>query len=298
MRIAITTFLLPGELDAYERMLFKFLEASQHIDGNSYELLTVMNLSDYFIDWENSGISKEYFIERFNFLKELTDWTPNVRFEIRDDIKGCTDLRRKALEMCPKATHFLWLDSDIAFDDISLEVLEHSINAIEEKQISNYVITPEIIKMWDSSWDCIVNEKYLHHPSDSIGFYNAFKECGIKGDISLETVDTFKFAGGWFTCLSRKLLELIPLPESLGPYFMDDTYIMEAMKIYSSRYINSIFQFKMKNLLVAPNHRYYNRKYYNFLMKKRDRRQESKEVANNNFVLELINFQKNVYENN
>lgn len=298
MKIVITTFLLPHELDAYERILFSFLGASQHVDGNNYELLTVINLSDYFIDWEKSGISKEYFVQRFEFLKQLTDWTPNVKFEIRDDIMGCTDLRRKALEMCPDATHFLWLDSDIAFDNISLAVLENSINVLEEKNITKYALTPEIIKMWDSSWDCIVNENYMNDPSDSIGFYNAFKECGIKGELSLQSVDTFKFAGGWFTCLSRPLLELIPLPESLGPYFMDDTYIMEAMKIYSSKNINSVFQFKMKNFVICPNHKYYDRKYYSLLITKNDRRQQSKEIAQKNFILELNNFHKKVYATN
>lgn len=298
MKIAITTFLLPHELDAYERILFSFLNASQYVDGNNYELLTVVNLSDYFIDWEQSGISKEYFIRRFEFLKQLTDWTPNVKFEIRDDIMGCTDLRRKALEMCPDATHFLWLDSDIAFDNLSLGILENSIQVLEENNITRYALTPEIIKMWDSSWDCIVNENYKNDPHDSIGFYNAFKECGIKGETSLQPIDTFKFAGGWFTCLSRPLLELIPLPESLGPYFMDDTYIMGAMMLYNSRYSNFVHQFKIKNFVVCPNHKYYDRTYYELLMMRRDHRQSARETAQQNFLAEMQKLYEHIYRPN
>jgi len=296
VKIAITTFLLPQELDAYERILFSFLNASQYVDGNNYELLTVVNLSDYFIDWENSPVTKEYFVQRFEFLRQLTDWTPNVKFEIHDDICGATDLKRKSLEMCPDATHFLWLDSDIAFDNMSLHILENSIKTLQTKNITNYVLTPEIVKMWDSSWDCIVNEGYMNDPFHYIGIYNAFKECGIKGEISLEIIDTFKFAAGWFTCISRPLLELIPLPKSLGPYYMDDTYIMEAAKIYNSAYPNTLCQIKIKNFVVCPDHRYYRRPYYELLAHKKDRRDSSKEIAERNFFTELNRFYERIYK--
>ena len=60
-----------------------------------------------------------------------------------------------------------------------------------------------------------------------------------------------KFAGGWFTILSKKLLNELPWPEDYGHYGYDDTYLMWAAAIKND---STMKQFKLKNLVVSENY--------------------------------------------
>jgi hypothetical protein len=63
-----------------------------------------------------------------------------------------------------------------------------------------------------------------------------------------------KFAGGWFTILSKSLLNELPWPDNYGHYGYDDTYLMWAASVKNDK---TIKQFKLKNIVVCEN--YYDR---------------------------------------
>lgn len=296
-KIVITTFIMPNEIDDLERVLMDLNKASKYVKGENYELYLALTISDFLVDWENSKLDKQYFIDRFNKLKSLTDWVGKASFHIREDIMGCTSLRRIANNECKDATHFIWLDTDICFDDRILYYLEASIDRLKETDpnIDKYVISPECVKIWDTTWDCLVNENFLNKEVGYCRINNPFQDSGEIGDVSLETVlnnvpnqPRMKFGGGWFNCLSKPLLDRVPLPESMGHYGPDDTFIMWASeKLNQSG--EQIYQFKLKNYIVCENYIYRDRTHYDKLIKRIDRKEEFRNQANTSFETEISN---------
>ena len=296
MKIVFTTFILPHEIDDLERILVGLKKASKFVDGNNYQFNVSMGISDYLINWENSKINKEFFIEKFNSIKLLTDWTSNSIFQIREDILGCVSSRRNAHLENIDATHFIWLDSDIVFEDQILFYLENAIIGIEEEGIDEYILTPEIVKIWDNTWDCLVNKNYLDKPINYHKTNDPYMDCGVYGDITLDLVKnnvlgqpSSKFAGGWFTCLSKKLLDSTGIPESFGHYGVEDTFIMWVIDRLNKNG-KTIYQFKLNNYIVCEDYIYRNREYYLNNIKLINRKDEFRKIAESNFNNELNKF--------
>jgi hypothetical protein len=290
-KIVITTFIMPNEIDDLERILGDLNKASKHIDGNNYELYLALSVDDYLVDWENSKLDKQFFVDRFNALKPLTQWAGKATFNVRDDIMGCTSLRRIAHIECTNATHFIWLDTDIVFDEKILFYMENAIDVIDN--VDKYVISPECVKIWDTTWDCLVNKNFLNKEVGYCKINNPFVDSGEVGEVSLETVlnnvsnqPRMKFGGGWFNCLSKALLDRVPLPESMGHYGPDDTFIM-----WASEKLNlngeQLYQFKLKNYIVCENYIYRDRTHYDKLIKRIDRKEEFKKQSYQVFQKEI-----------
>ena len=159
------------------------------------------------------------------------------------------------------------------------------------KDYPHSVVSPEIVKVWDNTWDCLVNEQFLNEPLDYQKTNDPYLDCGIKGDIGIETINNnipnqprMKFAGGWFTCISKKLLDKITVPDSLGHYGLEDTFIM-----WGSEKLRIGQQFKIKNLVVCENYKYRDNKHLSKFIASIDRREEFKQIAHKNFPLEIEN---------
>lgn len=284
---------MPHELDDLERVLVDLNKASKFVDGMNYEFYISFSVSDYLFDWENSKVDKQFFIDRFNSLKSLTDWAGKSTYQIRDEIVGAMQCKRYAHLECKDATHFIWLDTDICFDERILFYMENAINVLEEEKIEKYIVTPEIVKYWDTTWDCLVNEKFINKELDYCKTCNPFVDSGEHGDVAIETVinnvsgqPRAKFGAGWFTLLSKPLLDKIPLPESMGAYGPDDTFIMWGMEKLNGNG-EQMYQFKLKNYIVCENYIYRNRKHYDSIIKRIDRKEEFKKQAYDNFQIEL-----------
>jgi hypothetical protein len=293
-KIVITTFIMPNEIDDLERVLGDLNKASKFIDGQNYELYLALSVDDYLVDWSNSTLDKQYFIDRFNSLKPLTNWASKSTFNVRADIMGCTSLRRIAHKECTNATHFIWLDTDICFDDRVLYYIEASIDRIAETDnLQKYIISPECVKIWDTTWDCLVNENFLNKEVGYCRINNPFIDSGEVGDVELETIlnnvpgqPKMKFGGGWFNCFSKPLLDRVPLPESMGHYGPDDTFIMWASEKLNQKG-EQMYQFKLKNYIVCENYVYRDRTHYDKLIQRIDRKEEFRTQANNSFSIEI-----------
>lgn len=284
---------MPHELDDLERVLIELNRSSKYIKGENYEFSISMSISDYLINWEESLVDKEFFIHKFNKLKKLTDWASNSTFQIREDIMGALQAKRITHKEFTHATHFIWLDTDIVFDEMGLAYLENGINTIESNNIQKYIITPEVVKYWDTTWDCIVNENYLDKELDYCKTCNPFTESGVKGDVSVESVSNnvygqpqFKFGAGWLVVVSKYLLDSIPLPESMGAYGPDDTFLMWGMEKLKQR-DEDIYQFKLKNYVVCENFYYRNQSEYDLLIKRINRKDEFLKIAHSAFKSEI-----------
>lgn len=295
-KIVITSFVMPHELDDLERVLVDLNKASKYVNGGNYEFYISFSVSDYLFDWQSSKMDKQFFIDRFNSLKELTNWAGKSTFQMRDEILGAFSNKIYAHKECNDATHFIWLDTDICFDDRVLYYMESAVGQIEttNPSIDKYFITPEIVKYWDTTWDCLVNSNYLNKPLDYCKTNNPFAESGEVGDVGLDVVSNdvpgqpkTKFGAGWFTLLSKPLLDRIPLPESMGHYGPDDTFLMWAIEKLNTTNEENIYQFKLKNYIVCENYVYRNRNHYDSIICRIDRKEEFKQKANGAFQSEI-----------
>lgn len=278
--IEIVIWIAPTDIDDLGNSLTRLQEGSKYLtkeQRSNFKFNIVMGISDEIIDWEGSKVDRKKCIDEFQKLMPLAVWANITKFTTSNEINGCTSMRRIA--SYSDSDYYLWLDTDIIFDPLTLPHMLNAIKAVEYKH-SKFVITPEIVRQWDSTWDCLVNERFIDKP---IGYQatNNPHEDTIIGDELPTLVPVrnnvpgqpyMKFAGGWFVILSSEFMKSIPFPEGYGHYGMDDTYLMWGAQVLQDP---EIAQFKLKNIVVCEN--YYDR-YISFggAVKFIDRREEYK----------------------
>jgi len=293
MKIVISIFCLPYEIDELENTLNQLKRASFYLNKKTEWVLDVtMCISDKMIDWSKSSIPKKYFEDKLLKLSSQSDWCAKY-FRTSDTILGCVSQRRESAKTHKEVDYFIWLDTDIIFDERTLFYFENSLESIS-KITGLTIITPEIVRIWDNTWDCIVNENFLDKPFDYQKTNDPYKDSGIKGEVSVESVENttspqsrFKFAGGWFTCISGNIIRRIGVPESFGHYGYEDTFIMVAAEKMIQTQQRDIRQFKLKNLVVCENYKYRNNSHYLNNISVYDRREQFKQIAESNFMKEL-----------
>ena len=293
MKVVISIFCLPYEIDDLENTLNQLKKASYYIDKKIDWCLDVtMCLADDMVNWNKSSLPKKFFEDKLIKLLSITDWcTKNI--QTSTEIKGCVSQRRYSLEKHREADYFIWLDTDIIFDERTLFYMEQGMKGTN-KDFLNSIITPEIVRVWDNTWDCIVNEQFLDKPLDYQKTNDPYKDSGIKGDVIVETVlnsnspqSRFKFAGGWMTCLSAELIRKIGVPEGLGHYGYEDTFIMIVSELLTRSNTINIQQLKIKNLVVCENYKYRGHYHYLNSLSVYDRRDEFKKISFSNFTSEI-----------
>ena len=293
MKVVISIFCLPYEIDDLENTLNQLKKASYYIDKKIDWCLDVtMCLADDMVNWNKSSLPKKFFEDKLLKLLSITDWcTKNI--QTSTEIKGCVSQRRYSLEKHREADYFIWLDTDIIFDERTLFYIEQSIKGTNKDYLQT-IITPEIVRVWDNTWDCIVNEQFLDKPLEYQKTNDPYKDSGIKGDISIVPVNNsnspqsrFKFAGGWFTCISGKLLNRIGIPDSFAHYGYEDTFLMVGSEKLVREQNEEIHQFKIKNLVVCENYKYRGHYHYLNSLSVYDRREEFKKISHDNFLPEL-----------
>lgn len=293
MKIVISIFCLPYEIDELENTLTQLRKSSYYLDNKiEWTLDVTMCISNDMVNWNKSSLPKSYFIDKLLKLSSHTDWCLKT-FQTSETIKGCVSQRRHSLKTYTDADYFIWLDTDIIFEERTLSYIESTIKTVSD-QYQYSIITPEIVKIWDNTWDCLVNEQFLDKPIGYQKTNDPYKDSGIKGEISIQTIQNtipnqprFKFAGGWFTCISGNLLRRIGIPESFGHYGYEDTFVMWASEKITQTTSDEIYQFKIQNLVVCENYKYRNNSHYINNLSVYDRREEFKKIAESNFNLEL-----------
>jgi hypothetical protein len=285
----IVMHLMPYEIDWFEWQAKQLKIGSTYLNSKD-KIIVDVTLNLNLTDWENSQIKKQFFIDKYINILQLFDWC-QVISDINEDntCLGCMDKRRTSAEKYNKIDNFIWLDCDIIFLPHTLKILLDSASILDNQY---YIISPQISRLWDSSWDVLVNKHYINdkweqnNPKDP---YNTITQD--YGDINLKPIPTIKFGGGWFNLISSNLLRLIKLPDSMGSYGPDDTYIMECSKLLKSKGTD-IQQYITENLVIAENLKYRVNNYEKYLNPLNDRikyREESEKI----FQFEIEKFYKN-----
>lgn len=298
MKIVISIFALPYEIDELDAIIRELKKASHFLKlGYEWTIDVTLCVSDDIVDWKRSGLPRSYFVERLHNISGYADWC-RARFRVSEDVLGCVSQRRRSYVAYPDADYHIWLDTDIVFGQSMLAAIESAIAKFLDDS-PPIVLTPEIVRIWDETWDCLVNERYRGMPLNYQRTNDPYVDCGVKGEMSLELVSNsipgqprMKFAGGWFTCLSTTLLQLTGIPESLGHYGYEDTYIMWAAESFNQSGNYDIKQFKIRNLVVCENYKYRNNSYLANHLSIFDRKKEFRDLAEQGFRSELATIRK------
>lgn len=223
----IVQYIQPWEIDDCERQIDQLIKASYYCESPKDIVLDItMNLE--IIDWEKSKLNKEYFESKFNYLRTKASIHFTVEFDTDPTIQGAADKRRSCANK--QQDYSIWLDSDMFFAVQTLPYLQQAAKQIEDKM---FILTPEIIRYWDSSWDCITNQAYLSQPHNHRDFFDLYSLDSVvsSNSISIKKLFTPKFGAGWFTLFSSELTSRIRIPQELGSYGPDDTYVMMCSQI-------------------------------------------------------------------
>ena len=93
--LQVVVHVLPREIDQFERLCNTFKESYFFVENQINIVLDAsLNLNETFINWENSKIPKEYFIEKWSMMEKKADWTLKNYFDIVEDgsVLGCNDI--------------------------------------------------------------------------------------------------------------------------------------------------------------------------------------------------------------
>ena len=153
--IKIVLHCLPNELDQVMWIIDQLKRCSRFVDPQNFILDFTLNISDEDINWDESTLSKEYCIEKFNLLFKKSPFINDNK--ISNKQTGCNTVRRNAIRKKDTSTHIVYLDTDLIFPDTILFYVEQSIKEINSEY---YIISPQIFQLWDSSWDIISHPDY------------------------------------------------------------------------------------------------------------------------------------------
>jgi len=285
MTTQIVIHLLPHEIDWFEWQSKQFKLGSYYINDT---VIIDVTLNLNLIDWSQSQLPKQFFIDKFNQIEKLWDWA-QTQFIIDEENKclGCDDKRRESIRSTT-ADNILYLDSDLIFKPELLSYMIESAKLVEQEY---YIISPQTVRMWDESWDVITNQQYLSTPANMETYYtnDPFEIITHEQiDINLKSINQFKFGGGWFNLLSSKLLKLTDIPDSFGPYGIDDLYVMICCDIMKQKEYN-VQQYVLENSIVIENFKYRWNSYKDFLYLI-DNQAEYRKQAEDNMNKEITNF--------
>tara|TARA_R110001583_G_scaffold33731_5_gene113814 strand:+ start:1439 stop:2326 length:888 start_codon:yes stop_codon:yes gene_type:complete len=249
----IVTHLMPPELEDYGDMLNQLSKSSNYLDDEDWVSIKVaLNLSPTLINWNESKYKKDFFINYFNKLKNLTTWANEIIFDIVEDnsILGAADLKREAIK--GKYDQFIFLDGDMIFHPMTLKCMLD----ISKQVDGYYFITPQIVRLWDTSWDILVHKDFKHIECKKNGYYREHHPnitlSQTPEDIEVTISPYFKFGCGWFTLCSKEILDLVGIPESFRGYGPDDTFLMYGSQIAKEAGYN-INQYILEGIYVSEN---------------------------------------------
>jgi hypothetical protein len=280
------------DIDHLERTLIFLRQNSFYIDKSKFNIILDVTypLSNYFVDWDNSILKKDFFLNKFETIKKYGDWCDESYFHIDETSTGIIEhCINNIYKYKDRVDGFVWLETDIVFNSTTLSVLLEASLEIKN-QIPNYIITPEYVKMWDESWDIVTNDHFKDKSNDP--FYvlvnDPIDDSFVNyGDIEIEPLiqnnqRIFKFGGGWFTLYSKSLLESIEFPRDIKGYGAIDTFIMTYCN-----YTPDTIQYKLKNLVICEDRKYLGKSTYSSYIKNIDRRHEYKEESWNKMMNHL-----------
>ena len=295
--IYIGTHIMPWEVGEFRHQVRLHRLTMVHLNKDQLDNLTLiptLNLSDEIIDWGNSKLPKEYYIEHFKIscktLEDIIDVKPRV-----GGVLSTTGALKKNIEdILTDEDHYLWIDPDINYPYTYWNTLLEAFEILS-KDNTHFIITPSTTKLWDSSWDVIVIEDQLNLPYGNDGWYKSnFEQYFYPDkDPELDQTNTIKFGGGFGNLFSAKTLKLFGVPDDYILYGGIDTYVMLGAETLRKQ--NKLTQYLLKNIITVQDFKFSDKEMYKTftppLLKKDDQREinEQKGKIYQSSINDLIN---------
>jgi len=285
--IQILIHTLPHEIDQLEQLLIRLKYNSNYLISDEKILVDVV-LNCNLVNWSTSSLPKSFFTNKFNQLEQLTKTWASTKFEVNEDgtIQGCVSHRRKSITET-ESDALLILDTDIFFSNTLLYFIYNAVETLKNEN-PYFILTPQTTPMWDNSWDPIVNNEFKN---DGIHFQSRdpYKYAQhLSDNVTISPINSFKFGGGWATVISTSLAKKIGIPESLGHYGLEDTFIMYCSQMMQQKGLN-VTQYILENEIIVEDHLYRFNPYKEFLTVI-NKQEEFKNIAHKNFQKEIIKF--------
>lgn len=234
MKYKITYHCMPWEVD-YALLSFQQLKkSSYYLDFTEDQIIIdfELNLSSKLFDWKNSNLPKQFFKDKIKAALPLLDKYQVIqRYYEGPKLRGHLDHQREAIET--DVDFYLNICPDIYFSEHLLSLL-----IAVSKQVKNeyFVLTPEIYKMWDATWDEITNAEYLNIPYENWNKGDVYdlrasmknQESYLRGEVTVtpEITNRSKWAG-WFDLYNKAFYEVLaPYREEWKGYGPWDWYSM------------------------------------------------------------------------
>ena len=226
MNITIIYHIMPWEID-YALLAFTQLKKSKYYipEEANITIKSALNLSSYLIDWNKSKLPKEYFIEKYKTLSILLkDYNHDSFIYDGDELWGHLDLQRDAISS--ETNYYINICPDMYFSEHLLSYMIQAATSIPNKY---FILTPQICRMWDQSWEV------LTHPQFAVGpHYGWEKTTDIfdvdyylhtsKEEINMTPINQLKWAG-WFDLYNKEFYEdLVQIPNEWKGYGGLDSY--------------------------------------------------------------------------
>jgi hypothetical protein len=275
---------MPREIELFERFMAQYKKALYYLDEHdNVTIKASLNLNPELIDWENSELTPEYFISRF---EKLFDGIPNINEIVLDNkLMGTTQQKRESIKL--DYDQFIFVDADIIFPE---PLLKYQLEASYTLN-GRYVLIPNVVKLGDPSWDVIVHDDFIHHPFNQQHAHPPQETINqIIKEVYIQPVSVFKFGCGMHTLYSKKFWDLMGIPESFGGYGPEDTFGMYSATL-ASQYGYEITQYVLKGIYTTED--YINRiPSFDSKIKVFDRKQEFRNKAEAIFDTELLKFKQ------
>ncbi len=228
--------MMPWEID-YALMSFtQFKKSKYYLDPNDrVKIDTFLNLSNYIIDWDNSKLPKEFFIQKYKDLQNLLcDYEHTSFIYEGDECWGILDKQRMAYDK--EVDYYMELCPDMYFQETLIASLIEAAKSVPNKY---FVITPQLYKMWDHTWDVLVDNQYLAIPYDQWDKADLFDiRWDLKSqqpDMSLRPINVSKWAN-WFDLYNKAFYEeMVPVHDDWHGYGPGDTYGMIVSEYAKSK---------------------------------------------------------------
>lgn len=224
---------MPWEID-YALFSFSQLKKSYYYLPKDVEIIieTDLNLSSHIVNWDESKLSKEFFIEKYNSISTLLkNYKHNKKIYEGDKFYGHLDTQKTAIES--DIDYYITLYPDVLFDEKLIAYYCEAVKSIKNKY---FIITAQITKMWDSSWDIITNPMYQDIPYElwqqKDCFDIIYDQNNSIQEIKLTPLSTSKYAG-WVDLVNKATYEqLIPVWDKWEGYGGWDYYGMLVTDTY------------------------------------------------------------------
>lgn len=245
---------MPWEVDYTLLQFMQLKKASKHLasDDNVYFYIG-LNLSEYIIDWNNSKLPKEYFINKFKALLPMLDWAADVNAVIYegDALWGHLDMEKNQMES--HIDYYMSICPDMWFHEHTLFYIIESAKKLNDRY---FIITPEIHKLWDWTWDELTHSAYSNVPYENWNKSDIFEIQSRFDTLDtpyIETAKQYKWAG-WFDLYSKAFIEeLVPVPSEWKGYGPWDYYSM-LISAWASKNGIDIKEYILRNQIIFEYH--------------------------------------------